>query len=167
MEDLIDHLDAERHHLEQYAANLESYSDGDLAPGDLAHALVAAQELHKTLGTLVDDIEQRLIAEQTEHHGKIHEYKGLGTFEVVRSSTKTTWDHKRLLGVAIREAVEHRLDEPGDDGEILSPQAAIEKVLSDCAAFSYWRLGALEQYGIEGRDFREQEPGRKRIKRTN
>jgi hypothetical protein len=131
---------------------------------DLAEVWAAVKELAATVGMISDEAEQRLIQAQAVAHGKVHTYKHVGTLEIVSSSKKTTWDHERLLGVVIKTAMDNR--DIDDDGQIIAPEVAIERMLAEVAAFAYWRLGALEQHGIDGHDFRVTEYGRKRIKKT-
>lgn len=87
-----------------------------------------------------------------------------GRLEQVTSSNKTTWDTSLLVPQIARAALmEQRADE---DGQPLGTVDAIVSALLDCASFSYFRLGKLNEYGIDGKKYREVEWGRKRVKLT-
>ncbi len=85
-----------------------------------------------------------------------------GRLEQKTSANKTTWDTGLLIPQIARAAlIEQRANE---DGEPLSTVEAICQAILECAAVSYFRLGKLDEYGIDGKKYREVEWGRKRVK---
>lgn len=131
-----------------------------LVPRSLVERLV---EVERQIAELRDEkavIESEIITSLGE--AREMRCEGLGTLTVRRAAKRTVWDSTRLLGAAIDKAVAARKPDP-ETGEILSAVQAIEKMLADCAAFSYWRLGALERYGLDGRTYRDTEWGPRRV----
>jgi hypothetical protein len=132
--------------------------DEPLGLDDLSGLLLLLQDLQKEVGqhtasteaTIVNLMKEKTI--QTPY----------GTFEKVTSSSKQTWDTPMVLHALAREALDRR--DVLDSGEIKTPAEVIVKAVLDCASVNYFRLGELERYGIDGREYRQVEWGRKRLK---
>lgn len=129
-------------------------------PEVLAESFLAITEALKQLGALAGLVEADLVNVIDEPL----EIPGLGTFERRTQAKNHKWDTDRLLSVLLATAVDARI--PDDDGVMVSPATAIEKVVLETAHIDYWRLQALDRHGIDGRKYRTTEWGRKRVKYT-
>lgn len=141
---------------------LENIWDADppLEPDDLVALFRDVQHFRKGIAEHEAIIEAAVVSQMDEKYMTL---KDGSVVERVSSANKTTWDSRRLVSLLCIKAEQLREVDP-DSGEIEHIAQSIERALTECAAFSYFRLGALENYGIDGRDFRQVEWGRKRLK---
>lgn len=113
----------------------------------------------KELSAVADEIEAKLVADAPI------KIEGLGLFEAKAAAKRHEWDHDRLLSVVIATAVRDRDVDP-QTGEIVPVPTAIERLFRKVAHVDYWRMTALEETGIDGRQYRSTEWGRRRVKFT-
>ncbi len=128
---------------------------------DAVDLLLALQEHQKVIATYLTTVEDLVVNLMPEKTVQVRQ----GTLERVTSASKTTWDVPLLTQKIATTAIEQREVDPLT-GELESPADAVCRALTDCVAVSYFRLGNLEKYGIEGRNYRSTEWGRKRVKIT-
>jgi hypothetical protein len=83
---------------------------------------------------------------------------GIGQVTKAMGSSKK-WDHENLWYTVTARALDkkkHKIDT--ETGEILvreTDHGAVMRVLRECAYVSYWKLGALEEYGIDADEYCE------------
>ena len=74
------------------------------------------------------------------------------------------WDHDSLVPVIVARALDDRKIDY-ETGEVLEREAsAVARVMSECAGIGYWRLTALEEYGIDAEDFYETTSTRRSVR---
>ncbi len=81
-------------------------------------------------------------------------FGGIGIVTVSKSKSKK-WDNDALMPVIVARALDdRRIDK--ETGEVLEREAwAVARVLKECAGIGYWRLQALEDYGIQADEYYE------------
>lgn len=127
----------------------------------LAGALNILREARRALGDAERDIEAHLAEAMGDE--KVMVIAGIGSLERKASPVKPSWDHeglRKLIAAASRD--ERVLNE--STGEIEGEAEAALRVLLDCAAVTYYRMGKLKDRGIDGKRFREQESWRTTVR---
>lgn len=93
---------------------------------------------------------------------RTYEFEDWGRVEV-RSDSRRTWDHDRVLAVVLSRARDQAVD--ADTGEMRDPLLVAEDLLKKVCAFGYWRMGNLKSdLGIDGAAYSDVTYGRKRVK---
>jgi hypothetical protein len=78
-----------------------------------------------------------------------------------KTANRTTWDHDGLFNAIKPVAAKARVS---PEGEVLEGEMdAYIRTLKDVASVSYWRMGALNEAGVNASDYREVEYGREKI----
>lgn len=130
---------------------------------ELAHTLSRLRSARRMLSDAERDIEQHLATAMGDD--KVVVVEGLGTVERKHSPVKPTWDHERLLPrIAAMSRDERLINER--TGEIESDSDAAARVLFECAAISYWRVGKLQERGIDAKEYRSEDSWRASIRIT-
>lgn len=169
---------------------LEAKMSGSVTPGPLRRVLDSIDDLNVALEglwggeqTLRLDDAVYLWQVMTEERKKIASHETMleslvinlmgdkkqvdskmGRLTTHTSSKKETWDTSLLVPAIAQAAVtEIRVN---DDGEPLSEVEAVVQAILSCASVGYFRLGKLEEYGIDGKKYRDVEWGRKRVQIT-
>lgn len=129
---------------------------------ELAWCLHLVRETRRWLGDAERLLEASLAAELDGEKTAV--VAGLGTIERKASRVKPVWDHAALMDrVAAASQDERKIDT--ETGEVLESfgQAAV-RVMFDCAAIGYWRVGKLAERGIDAKAFCEQEGWRETVR---
>lgn len=123
-------------------------------------------------GLTVEELTEQLldtrerIAQLRDHErmlvGEIHatatQRKTETRFGVVEVSKRRNrrWDHDELVRHLTRVAMDRREVDPAT-GELLSRPTweVVTEALIDCAGIGYWRIGKLQDYGLDPDEFAE------------
>ena len=76
-----------------------------------------------------------------------------GLMEVTKRRNKK-WDHDEATKHVVSRALDERTVDP-DTGEVEPSWQAVTRALRECAGISYWRIGALQQMGLQPDEFYE------------
>jgi len=129
----------------------------ELHPDDYKLALTRLAELQ--------DIRERIKELRSYEKDLVKEIHGMlpkkqmdiaGIGRVTRAqSNSRKWDHESILPVIVARGLDARKVDK-ETGEVLEREGwAVARVIAECAGIGYWRLQALEDYGIQADEYYE------------
>ena len=91
-----------------------------------------------------------------------------GIGRITRSKSRSRkWDHESIIPVIVARGLDaRRIDK--ETGEVLEREGwAVARVMAECAGIGYWRLQALEDYGIQADEYYEETSARPSVRIQN
>ena len=135
--------------LNQLYDDVHWFADDDADTGDMCAVLVELSNMKTSLSLIYDDLANVVKTRLT--HGDIVATKSGATIECKMSKDRKGWQHQDLANVVADRIRATSVDI--DTGEVLLSQHDMITKLLDYVQPSYWRVGKLQELGVDADDY--------------